>query len=143
MRSKRKLIAMVTAPTLIAGALALFGPASSASAATCFASSCTGKNPETSGCSDSKTQTLESMSLNNAGGDYAQLRYSPTCQAAWIKIYSGSYTSYTGSIYGENWSSTLLDYVVRCTETVHGAGGSFYSTMCGGYDTYDYSAAQW
>jgi hypothetical protein len=139
MNSKLRIIASVVSPLLVAGTITVLGPVASASAATCFGSSCTGKDPQASGCSDVNTKTLDHISLSTYGSDYVELRYSPTCHAAWVKTVGSS--TVQGVIYGENWDSSLLDYVVKCTKITSWNSGTNWSAMCGGYTTYEISGA--
>jgi hypothetical protein len=61
--------------------------ASPASAATCSASGCNGKNPETYKCSGD-AKTISSATRYN--GRIAQLRYSKKCKAVWVRTENGA-----------------------------------------------------
>jgi len=133
MSAKRKLLATVITPALMAGAFAVLGPAATASAATCSGSSCTGKDPQSTGCGADAT-TLDHE--DGYPGTWAELRYSATCHAAWVRVYSDAPNGngIGATVYGENWSSTLQDYVIRCSYgTSINSNGTVWSSMCGGY----------
>lgn len=73
------------------GATAFAAPA--ASAAPAWASNYwTGKNPDTSGCTND-ARTIYSRQLGDGNGHVSsatiQLRYSPYCKAAWAKLVNG------------------------------------------------------
>jgi hypothetical protein len=55
-----------------------------AQAATCYDTGCTGKDPQTLGCS-SDARTLDSFTLDS-GAFYVELRLSQNCWAAWTRI---------------------------------------------------------
>lgn len=79
MRIRRGVLVVVSTMLI---SLALTSPAS---AATCFAGSCTGLSPETTGCAaDAFTPRS-----HRAEGRLIELRYSPTCRAAWARISNG------------------------------------------------------
>ncbi|WP_164842369.1 DUF2690 domain-containing protein [Actinoplanes solisilvae] len=61
----------------------MVGVPTAAQAATCYASTCDNKDPEATGCgADAETK----QSLANPDGGYRlELRYSPTCRAAWAR----------------------------------------------------------
>jgi hypothetical protein len=54
-----------------------------AQAATCTYNGCSGKDPQSSGCSSGST-TLKDFTT--AAGVHAELRYSSTCKAVWTRI---------------------------------------------------------
>ncbi|MFK8912431.1 DUF2690 domain-containing protein, partial [Streptomyces sp. YS-3] len=49
----------------------------------CVRDSCTGQDPETMGCGGAFARTVASAKI---GAALVQVRYSPTCQAAWARI---------------------------------------------------------
>lgn len=53
-------------------------------AASCRGRSCTGKNPQTTGC-EKDARTIDRV-RPGGGGPRVELRYSPTCRAAWARI---------------------------------------------------------
>lgn len=73
--------------TLVAASLVLFTPYSPAAhgAAGCHAASCTGKNPNTTGCARNAV-TARSTSVD---GVAVELRYSAACRSAWARIRNG------------------------------------------------------
>jgi hypothetical protein len=54
-----------------------------AQAAACTYNGCSGKDPQTTGCS-SDARNLSTM--NTDYGDYVELRYSPSCGAVWVRL---------------------------------------------------------
>jgi Protein of unknown function (DUF2690) len=90
-----------TVATALATAL-LLSPAlqPSASAATsCYATTCTGVDPQTSGCS----KDARNIDEHSSGGGLVvyELRYSPTCYAAWTRIKAGPGVTNGGGVYGQ------------------------------------------
>ncbi|MFF7680041.1 DUF2690 domain-containing protein [Actinacidiphila glaucinigra] len=84
----RTLLVRSAVTMLFAGA-ATIGLTSPASAATCSGSSCDGKNPSSYCQSDART--VQSLALGQA---VLELRYSPTCRAAWARISNASYNTF-------------------------------------------------
>ncbi|WP_217241798.1 DUF2690 domain-containing protein [Streptomyces sp. AC555_RSS877] len=73
---------------LMAGAgTAVAAPASAAPTAGCYGSSCEGKDPNIY-CADDATSPVGGVRLGQA---YLELRYSPSCRAAWARISNASY----------------------------------------------------
>lgn len=77
--------------TVAAGLLVATGavvlPATPAAAASCYASSCHGKSPSTTGCNDDAiTPGGGGYDLRTGSGIRVRLRYSPACRAAWARI---------------------------------------------------------
>ncbi|TCO61987.1 DUF2690 domain-containing protein [Actinocrispum wychmicini] len=123
----------------IAGVYTAAGPAGSASASVgCHGSGCTGKDPEAQGCAaDARTdQTVQPQPET-----YAYLRFSPACNAAWVKTVSFSREKpIHGTVYGERWGRGG-QVVVECTQsTGYVAGGTVWSRMCGGSPMYEITA---
>lgn len=85
MRAKKKTSAFRLA--LVAGAIATLGlvglPATSASASSCWGSSCQGKDPSSTGCANGAITLLsrDVVTSGPGGGDWGvmDLRYSPSC----------------------------------------------------------------
>ncbi|MER7900720.1 DUF2690 domain-containing protein [Streptomyces sp. NPDC096046] len=75
-----------SAVTMLFVSAATIGTTSPASAATCSGSACDGKNPSTYCQSDART--VQSVKLGQA---LLELRYSPSCRAAWGRISNASY----------------------------------------------------
>lgn len=86
-----KLAHLFAATTAVTGGLTLL--ASPAEAAGCKGSGCRGRDPMAAGCADSKTRTLKASEYKaeNSASYRMEIRYSPTCQAAWARLirYSG------------------------------------------------------
>ena len=75
---RQRIGATVAATVLVAGGLASVAPA--ANAASCYGSSCAGKNPSGTSC-ERDARTVGAMTV---GGDgMLELRYSPSCKANW------------------------------------------------------------
>lgn len=136
---RRRTGAALAAATVAAGLLTLAGPVSSASAAGCYGSGCTGKDPQATGCSADAT-TIKRVAAPSRDYGYGDLRYSPSCGAYWVKTVSWS-TSVPigGSVYGE--VSVNGTWVPLWAENTPGylAGGSQWSPMIGGYPHYEIS----
>jgi Protein of unknown function (DUF2690) len=78
----------------------VLGPAGPASAASCKGATCQNKNPQTSGCA---ADAVDLADITDAFR--IELRYSPTCQAAWTRLtavhssaYYGVFISWTAAI---------------------------------------------
>lgn len=75
--------------TLLAG---LVATAPSASAASCYGSSCTGKDPQAQGCASGAVTKSSFVGhwRNNIGKDpYVELRHSGACNARWVRVTAG------------------------------------------------------
>jgi hypothetical protein len=87
-----------------------------ASAAGCYANSCTGLNPTTEGCTN--VSTIASVS----DGDLtAALRYSPVCYAVWVKIYGPPDYQYGGAVQGYTSQSSpypVVEYIATPPSSV-------------------------
>ncbi|GAA3378593.1 hypothetical protein GCM10020367_58730 [Streptomyces sannanensis] len=81
--SARKAVAALGAFAALAVGVPLATATPAAAAAGCQSSGCTGKNPATMGCA-ADARTIASVSAPGGGG-YAELRYSPACNAAWAR----------------------------------------------------------
>ncbi|MER5948458.1 DUF2690 domain-containing protein [Streptomyces sp. NPDC001904] len=81
----------LSSTALLVGTVAFTAPAAQASAAgTCYGSSCTGKEPNGTTCANDAITAKQVTS----GGRTIQLRYSPSCRAAWGKITNASVGDY-------------------------------------------------
>ncbi|MER6627237.1 DUF2690 domain-containing protein [Streptomyces sp. NPDC000987] len=77
----------LTSTALLFGTIAFSAPAAEASATgTCYGSSCTGVEPNGTTCASDAITAKQVTS----GGRTIQLRYSPSCRAAWGKITGAS-----------------------------------------------------
>jgi hypothetical protein len=84
----RKIVSLaVLAVTALAGVA--IAP-TAASAASCYASSCSGKHPEDTGCA-ADAITAKSKTYQ---GRILELRYSPTCRSAWARVRNGHWNDY-------------------------------------------------
>jgi hypothetical protein len=83
----------------------------SASAATCYASSCTFKDPQATGCA------ADAFTAKSAvrSGRTVELRYSPTCRAAWARLRNGQIGDYF-----RVWSSGDPSFQGRISEGTSG-----------------------
>ncbi|MFZ3494789.1 DUF2690 domain-containing protein [Streptomyces sp. 5.8] len=70
---------LLAATTLLAGGIAAAAPASAATS--CYATSCNGLDPSKTTCNND-ARTVE---VGNGAGNI-QLRYSPSCRAAWARL---------------------------------------------------------
>jgi Protein of unknown function (DUF2690) len=133
--SRRRTGAAIAAAATAAGLLTLAGPVASAGAATCHGGTCTWKDPEAAGCA-ADAQTLKTVYLvPQASGE---LRYSPSCDAAWIKTDSWSDGEpIRGTVYGQvkNGSGWLTVWAAGTPGDV--AGEVQWSPMVGGFPHYD------
>lgn len=79
----------VVAALLVALAMIVVA-APPALAASCYASSCTGKHPISTGCSADAITAKQ----NSGAGMTVQLRYSRTCRAAWARVFGDPVNSW-------------------------------------------------
>jgi Protein of unknown function (DUF2690) len=80
--------ALVSAVALAGCGVAIASQASPALAASCYYTSCTGKNPQTTGCSTTAGNPLWSKTYDGYGGPQSQtlqLRRSSGCRAYWAR----------------------------------------------------------
>ncbi|GAB3666676.1 DUF2690 domain-containing protein [Streptomyces sparsus] len=114
-------------------------PTTSANAATCYAGSCDGVNPIGTSCAKDAI-TAASRSYQ---GKTIQLRYSPSCRAAWGRLFGAAHT---------DWVSVQNSKGIR-QETVHrGNGGDLITKMvndrnlvaraCAGNSSYGYGCTK-
>ncbi|MGW1163286.1 DUF2690 domain-containing protein [Streptomyces sp. NPDC002513] len=128
--------AALAATAVAASVLTLAGPVSSASAAgSCHGGGCTNRDPQATGCA-SDAYTVKTVS-NLPDFDKGDLRYSPSCDAAWIRVVSWSTSvPISGSVYGEaSVNGTWVPFWAENAPEV--AGGTSWSPMVGGYPHYD------
>ena len=103
--------------TLLAGLLLavtglVVAPASPALAASCYGSGCTGKDPQTQGCSPDG-RTIDEFT------DYGvrfELRYSPACFAAWTRVTSPVHFN---TLFGQIRTDGNTVYGVQATQGQH------------------------
>ncbi|MFD8383727.1 DUF2690 domain-containing protein [Streptomyces sp. NPDC059679] len=90
-------------------------------AATCYASSCTGEDPQQTGCAaDAITARSKKVS-----GRTLELRYSRTCRAAWGRISNGvpgDYVSIHSSSGAQFWAGVRYGSTSAYTGMVNDAG---------------------
>ncbi|MFB9927974.1 DUF2690 domain-containing protein [Amycolatopsis halotolerans] len=137
----RRVVSAALAALAVAGVYTAAGPLGSASAspsARCHGSGCTGKDPEAQGCAaDARTDQTIQLDAQL----YAYLRFSPACDAAWVKTVSWSPEKpIQGTVYGERWGRGG-QVIVECTQsTGYLAGGTQWSRMCGGDPMHEITA---
>ncbi|MFF2073874.1 DUF2690 domain-containing protein [Kitasatospora sp. NPDC058162] len=135
MRSLTRKAATAGATLVLAmsGALLAAGPASAATS--CYASSCTGKDPATTTCAN------DAITVSTDGD--LELRYSPSCRAAWardrnadagesvsIKNHPGQdndYSTFTASG-GAIWSAMDNDANIQSQATSNGGHKGYHET---------------
>lgn len=104
-------------------------------AATCYASSCTGEYPDATGCA---ADAFTARSKTVAGRLLLELRYSPTCRAAWGRIRNGipgEYVSIQSTTGYESWHKIASGATSTFTRMVNDAGEKAYAcTSSGGGD---------
>jgi Protein of unknown function (DUF2690) len=119
---KKGLIGLMAATALGAGVLVPLSAAAPAFAASCYASSCTGLDPINAGCSGDAETIYTVNGVGAWGTGVLQLRFSPSCDAAWAKI-SDDGKANGNSIRVQNtlgqWEQSVVNQV----------GGSEYSDM--------------
>ncbi|MFE9772057.1 DUF2690 domain-containing protein [Streptomyces sp. NPDC005931] len=89
MRFQTRTITVLAAAALAAGGLTAASGTPAAAAATggCYASGCEGKDPSQY-CASDATTPVSGVWLGQA---YVELRYSPSCRAAWARISHAGY----------------------------------------------------
>ena len=117
--------------TVVVATLSIATPPATA-AVSCHGSTCTGKDPQTSGCGVDAT-TMDSFTTDD-GVFYVELRWSYTCWAAWTRIHANSPCTCAvsfGEIQGFDINTGRLraDYGIQAL-----AGQSRYTKMV----TFDY-----
>ncbi len=135
MRTRRLLIAALL--VLFTGVTTIFvSPSAAMAAGTCTWSACDGRDPQTSGCS-ADGQTLDSFTSNIDGYAYVELRYSPSCHAAWARLTTGAAGEPTHSYLTLNTYSSssggspITEYWKKVTNSTNdwGSGQVFWSYM--------------
>jgi hypothetical protein len=115
MKTKNSRIRAAAGALILGTVAASVVPVIPAFAATCSGSTCTGKNPSSTGCANDAI-TARSTSVD---GIAVELRYSPTCRAAWgrirfganpdrVKVENNIGQSYTATISSGNDVYTLM-----------------------------------
>lgn len=113
------LLAMITLCTCVIVPLSAAPPAF---AAGCYASSCTGLDPVQAGCASDAETIYTINGVGSWGKGILQLRYSPSCAAAWAKIYDDGRVN-ANNIIVENTLGQWQAAIVSQTD------GSEYSNM--------------
>ena len=133
----RRTGAALAAAAVAAGLLTLTGPVSSASAASCYGSGCTNRDPQATGCS-ADAYTVDSAPAPDRDFGKGDLRYSPSCGAYWIRAVSWSTSvEISGTVYGEaSVNGTWVPFWAENAPMV--AGGTSWSPMIGGYPHYEF-----
>lgn len=133
--SHRRTGAAIAATAVAAGLLTVAGPVASASAATCHGGNCTWLDPESTGCA-ADAETLETVYEDPQA--WGELRYSPSCDAAWVKTVSWSTGDpISGTIYGQVKDGSGWLSVWGASTPGDVAGAVQWSPMVGGFPHYD------
>ncbi|MGI5376713.1 DUF2690 domain-containing protein [Streptomyces sp. CA-251387] len=124
----RKLSSRISVVATAAVAGVLIPLAGTSYAAGCNSTGCDNKGPMTMDCSDQYTTTARTVNNN---GRIAELRWSSTCDAAWVRVHNESSNPiYNAYGYIEKYSSSgtfIKSLSVRVPES-----GSDWSNMLGG-----------
>lgn len=147
MNLKKILAQALVAICLVTGLAVTSSPAYAAPACKGYDNGCTGYDPAAQSCNDGKT-----LAYVAASGYYAELRYSATCYAAWVRVTSQGYwdpvadfyiaTSpskyrftghFSGGDAGQKWTKMVdFGYVVyACLDTFDSSNG-FRTHQCTG-----------
>lgn len=107
----RKAVAAAGAFAALAVGVPLSTATPAAAAVGCTGTGCTGKNPATMGCA-TDARTVASVNAPGGGG-FAELRFSPACNAAWARQPADSDPGWRVRIQGSsaNDGTTDLTYV--------------------------------
>jgi hypothetical protein len=133
--SHRRTGAAIAAAAVGAGLLTLAGPVASASAATCHGGNCTWLDPEATGCA-ADAETLKTAYVTPQS--WGELRYSASCDAAWIKTVSVSDGDpIGGAVYGQVKNGSGWLSVWGAATPGYKAGRVQWSPMVGGFPHYD------
>ncbi|MCX4760293.1 YjfA family protein [Streptomyces sp. NBC_01275] len=89
MKNLRRWAASASVLMMAGAGTAVAAPASAAPTASCYGSTCEGKDPSVY-CADDATSPVGGIWLGQA---YVELRYSPSCRAAWARISHASYNT--------------------------------------------------
>jgi len=122
MRLKRWLMSLLAATALAAGVLIPLSAASPADAASCYASSCTGLDPNATGCASSAITVYTVNHVGTWGTGVLELRFSLACASAWAKISDDGKANANNIIVSNNagaWEASIVNQV----------GGSAYTDM--------------
>ncbi|PRW63193.1 DUF2690 domain-containing protein [Actinopolyspora mortivallis] len=103
--------------------------AGSASAASCYGGSCTGKDPRATGCS-ADARTIDRVIAN---GRQWQLRYSPSCDATWGRMLRPSVQGDTVNLDGIPPESKYEPYTFSTTFPSHQVWPGPQWTMMGAH----------
>ncbi|MFF2076647.1 DUF2690 domain-containing protein [Kitasatospora sp. NPDC058162] len=111
--SLRNAVSAASTLALVASGL-LFASGSASAATSCYADTCTGLDPANTICqNDART-----VDYTAPDGD-AQLRYSPTCRAAWARATGGSYGGTQITIRVENEKGASFSAVYNGNGTIY------------------------
>lgn len=98
-------------------------------AAGCNSTGCDNKGPVSMDCNDSYTTTARTVNNN---GRIGELRWSSTCDAAWVRVHNESSNPiYNASGYIEKWNSAGTTLVKSLSVSVPDSGND-WSNMLGG-----------
>ncbi|MFJ8111089.1 DUF2690 domain-containing protein [Streptomyces sp. NPDC096132] len=126
---KKKSVIKVAAVTGAAMTAVLIPLGGTSYAAGCNSTGCEGKGPVSMNCDDANTTTARTVNNN---GRIAELRWSSTCDAAWVRVHNTSsnptYNAF-GSIEKYNSSGTTL---IKSFSLAVPDSGNDWSNMLGG-----------
>lgn len=121
MLRRKRFFRLLLATALVTG-IYLPATATSAFAASCYASSCTGLDPISEGCSSDARTIYQKTGVGRWGSGILELRYSTNCAAAWAKVYDD------GSDNGDvAWVTNTQGWTI--TQPVDFWGGDAYTDM--------------
>jgi hypothetical protein len=131
MRNKRFVIGALLA--LVVGfGTTLVVPTAAMAAAACNSSSCNGRDPHSTGC-DVGAYDLDNFTSPIDGYAYVQLRYSPSCNAAWARLTTGSsgmpsHSYLTLNVYHTaSGGSPAAEYLKKVTDSTNNWGSGVVS----------------
>ncbi|MEU1181160.1 DUF2690 domain-containing protein [Streptomyces sp. NPDC005820] len=131
--------AAATSVLLVAATgVALAPPAGAAADASCYGSSCEGKDPATYCADDAITPSGGAVWLGTA---YLELRYSPSCRAAWARISRAGYNTLDQSTPYAIVHRTSDGREYKCTVATSGTG--CYTKMVNDIDVTSYAKGMW
>lgn len=136
----RRLMAGLFAVLALAAVFTI-APARPALAVSCYGDYCSGKDPQTSGCSADAQPVAREGVYGTGGEQWVELRWSPTCKTNWTRVnlpattikavQSTGYTQYYSGNNGSYWWSAMIYSPTLCVKAV--ASGSWGTTQTACY----------
>lgn len=120
------------------GTMIVVAPAPSpAAAVTCFGDNCSGKDPQSTGCS-ADAQTIFTQSVYGTGGaSWVEIRWSPTCKTNWARsntvstnIKAVQDTGYTAGYSNNNGTNSWSGMIYSPVRHVQGCIWGGWGTTC-------------